>query len=168
VVLRTHPGPMRSARHRLRYPASFPYERLCWPAVLLTATPPPAAPPLSGGAARSWCFPAATAGHPLPVATLYDAPDPAPSLEPSGGGGGRGRRRRRRGYRKRTEWIADSGLLPLKLQRRHLPPWDNQKYACLTPPVRTEWIVDSGASYHTTSDASLLSSVRPHTPLIRL
>jgi hypothetical protein len=28
-------------------------------------------------------------------------------------------------------------------------------------PVRSEWIVDSGASYHTTPDASLLSSVRP-------
>jgi hypothetical protein len=31
----------------------------------------------------------------------------------------------------------------------------------LTPPVGTEWIADSGASYHTTPDAGILSSVRP-------
>jgi hypothetical protein len=29
----------------------------------------------------------------------------------------------------------------------------------LTPPVGTEWIADSGASYHTTPDAGILSSV---------
>jgi hypothetical protein len=33
----------------------------------------------------------------------------------------------------------------------------------LTLPVRTEWIADSGASFHTISDASILSSIRfPH------
>jgi hypothetical protein len=31
----------------------------------------------------------------------------------------------------------------------------------VTLPVSTEWITDLGASYHTTSDASLLSSVQP-------
>jgi hypothetical protein len=32
-----------------------------------------------------------------------------------------------------------------------------------TPPVRTEWIADSGASFHTTPNARILSSVRsPH------
>jgi len=30
-----------------------------------------------------------------------------------------------------------------------------------TPPVSTEWIADSGASFHTTPDAGILSSVRP-------
>jgi hypothetical protein len=34
----------------------------------------------------------------------------------------------------------------------------------LTPPVGTEWIADSGASYHTTPDAGILSSVRPPHP----
>jgi hypothetical protein len=32
----------------------------------------------------------------------------------------------------------------------------------LTPPVGTEWITDSGAPYHTTPDAGILSSLRPH------
>jgi hypothetical protein len=36
----------------------------------------------------------------------------------------------------------------------------------LTPPVGTEWIADSGASYHTTPDAGILSSVRLLTPLV--
>ncbi|WVZ59388.1 hypothetical protein U9M48_009534 [Paspalum notatum var. saurae] len=31
----------------------------------------------------------------------------------------------------------------------------------LTPPVGTEWIADSGASYHTTPTAGILSSIRP-------
>ena len=34
----------------------------------------------------------------------------------------------------------------------------------LTPPVITEWIADSGASFHTTPDAGILSSVRPPHP----
>ena len=34
----------------------------------------------------------------------------------------------------------------------------------LTPPVSTEWIADSGASFHTTPDAGILSSVRPPQP----
>jgi hypothetical protein len=34
----------------------------------------------------------------------------------------------------------------------------------LTPPVGTVWIADSGASYHTTPDAGILSSVRPPHP----
>jgi hypothetical protein len=34
----------------------------------------------------------------------------------------------------------------------------------LTSPVGTEWIADSGASYHTTPDAGILSSVRPPHP----
>jgi len=34
----------------------------------------------------------------------------------------------------------------------------------LTPPVSTEWIADSGASFHTTPDAGILSSVRPPHP----
>jgi hypothetical protein len=34
----------------------------------------------------------------------------------------------------------------------------------LTPPVDTEWIADSGASYHTTPDVGILSSVRPPHP----
>ena len=34
----------------------------------------------------------------------------------------------------------------------------------LTLPVSTEWITDSGASFHTTPDASILSSVRPPHP----
>jgi hypothetical protein len=32
------------------------------------------------------------------------------------------------------------------------------------PPIGTEWIADSGASYHTTPDAGILSSVRPPHP----
>jgi hypothetical protein len=32
----------------------------------------------------------------------------------------------------------------------------------LTPPTATDWVADSGASNHTTSDASNLTSVRPH------
>jgi hypothetical protein len=35
---------------------------------------------------------------------------------------------------------------------------------CRRPLVRTEWITDSGASYHTSPDASILSSVRPPPP----
>ena len=34
----------------------------------------------------------------------------------------------------------------------------------LTPPVSTEWIAHSGASFHTTPDAGILSSVRPPHP----
>jgi hypothetical protein len=34
----------------------------------------------------------------------------------------------------------------------------------LTPPVSIEWIADSGASFHTTPDAGILSSVRPPHP----
>ena len=34
----------------------------------------------------------------------------------------------------------------------------------LTPLVSTEWIADSGASFHTTPDAGILSSVRPTHP----
>jgi hypothetical protein len=34
----------------------------------------------------------------------------------------------------------------------------------LTSPVGPEWIADSGASYHTTPDAGILSSVRPPHP----
>src|SRR6185437_6443606 len=34
----------------------------------------------------------------------------------------------------------------------------------LTPPVSTKWIADSGASFHTTPDAGILSSVRPPHP----
>src|SRR6185312_15659050 len=33
-----------------------------------------------------------------------------------------------------------------------------------TPPVSTEWIADSGASFHTTRHAGILSSVRPPHP----
>jgi hypothetical protein len=36
----------------------------------------------------------------------------------------------------------------------------------LTPPVDTEWIADSGASYHTTPDVGILSSVRSPHPLV--
>jgi len=32
------------------------------------------------------------------------------------------------------------------------------------PPVSTDWIADSGASYHTTPHSSLLSSIRPPHP----
>ena len=35
----------------------------------------------------------------------------------------------------------------------------------LTPPASTEWIADSGASFHTTPDAGILSSVRPPHPV---
>ena len=34
----------------------------------------------------------------------------------------------------------------------------------LTPPVSTEWIADSGAFFHTTPDAGILSSIRPQHP----
>ena len=34
----------------------------------------------------------------------------------------------------------------------------------LTPPISTEWIADSGISFHTTPDAGILSSVRPPHP----
>ena len=34
----------------------------------------------------------------------------------------------------------------------------------LTPPTSTEWIADSDASFHTTPDAGILSSVRPSHP----
>ncbi|WVZ65832.1 hypothetical protein U9M48_015133 [Paspalum notatum var. saurae] len=34
----------------------------------------------------------------------------------------------------------------------------------LTPPVSTDWIADSGASFHTTPDAGILSSIRPPHP----
>jgi hypothetical protein len=33
----------------------------------------------------------------------------------------------------------------------------------LTPPAVTDWVTDSGASSHTTSDAGNLTSVRPPT-----
>src|SRR6185312_1423565 len=33
-----------------------------------------------------------------------------------------------------------------------------------TPPVSTEWIADSGASFYTTPDAGILSSIRPPHP----
>ena len=36
----------------------------------------------------------------------------------------------------------------------------------LTPPVSTEWIADSGASFHTTPDAGILSFVRPPHPFL--
>jgi hypothetical protein len=45
--------------------------------------------------------------------------------------------------------------------------WDQAALACsfstlgLTPSVGPEWIADSGATYHTTSDPSILSSVHP-------
>jgi len=32
------------------------------------------------------------------------------------------------------------------------------------PPIRSDWIADSGASYHTTPDTSILSSIRPPHP----
>jgi hypothetical protein len=47
--------------------------------------------------------------------------------------------------------------------------WDQQSLATyfstltLTPPVITDWVADSGASNHTTSNASNLASVRPPT-----
>jgi hypothetical protein len=54
-----------------------------------------------------------------------------------------------------------------------LSPWmgtsDQQSLAncfntmALTPPVVTDWVVDSGASNHTTSDAGNLTSVHPPT-----
>jgi hypothetical protein len=50
------------------------------------------------------------------------------------------------------------------------PGWDQATLAQsfttvgLTPPVGTEWIADSGASYHTTPDAGILSSIRPPHP----
>jgi hypothetical protein len=34
----------------------------------------------------------------------------------------------------------------------------------LTPPVGTEWIADSSASYHTTPGVDILSSVQPPHP----
>jgi hypothetical protein len=37
-----------------------------------------------------------------------------------------------------------------------------------TPPFHTEWIADSGASFHTIPDARILFYVRPLTPLILL
>src|SRR6185503_7999692 len=36
--------------------------------------------------------------------------------------------------------------------------------SALTPPTSTEWIADLGASFHTTPDAGILSSVRPPHP----
>jgi hypothetical protein len=47
--------------------------------------------------------------------------------------------------------------------------WDQQSLAnsfsimALTPPVVTDWVIDSGASNHTISDAGNLTSVRPPT-----
>ena len=47
--------------------------------------------------------------------------------------------------------------------------WDQQSLAnsfstmALTPPAVTDWVADSGASNHTTSDAGNLTSVRPTT-----
>jgi hypothetical protein len=35
----------------------------------------------------------------------------------------------------------------------------------LTPPTVTDWVVDSGASNHTTSDAGNLTSIRPTTSI---
>jgi hypothetical protein len=47
--------------------------------------------------------------------------------------------------------------------------WDQQSLTnsfgtmALTPPVITDWVTDSSASNHTTSDASNLTSIRPPT-----
>jgi hypothetical protein len=47
--------------------------------------------------------------------------------------------------------------------------WDQQSLVnsfitmALTPPAVTDWVTDSGASNHTTSDAGNLTSVRPPT-----
>ena len=35
----------------------------------------------------------------------------------------------------------------------------------LTPPMGPEWIADTGATYHTTPDPGILTSVRPPSPL---
>jgi hypothetical protein len=67
------------------------------------------------------------------------------------------------------------GLHPLRSARRGRAGeggvgWDQaapaQSFSTvgLTPPVGTKWIADSGASYHTTPDAGILSSVRPPHP----
>jgi hypothetical protein len=67
--------------------------------------------------------------------------------------------------------------LPLPHQQQTAAPtwspwtgvWDQQSLAnsfstmALTPSVVTDWVADSGASNHTTSDAGNLSSIRPPT-----
>jgi hypothetical protein len=55
--------------------------------------------------------------------------------------------------------VREGGLV-LRTSRQ---PWSrgHPPMRRLTSPVDTEWIADSGASYHTTTDMGILSSVRP-------
>jgi hypothetical protein len=60
-----------------------------------------------------------------------------------------------------SPWATPSGASPGPAG------WDQAALALsfstmgLTPPVGPQWIADSGATYHTTSDPSILSSVHP-------
>jgi hypothetical protein len=106
------------------------------------------------------------------TAALYGTATTTTFPEPSGDAGGRGGRRRRRRRQWRVPPTATGVPWPV-----FSDPWSGcispipaqplaQALSTMgvTPPVRLEWIVDSGASYHTTPDASLLSSIRPPHP----
>ena len=47
-----------------------------------------------------------------------------------------------------------------------IPPAQAFSTMGVTPPVSPDWIADSGASFHTTPHAGILSSVRPPIPLV--
>jgi hypothetical protein len=115
---------------------------------------------------------------PTPVLRLVARLSPwCSSLGPSGGGGGVGGRRGHGGVDRGTPTQAPTpALIPL-LGVAPWPtftnPWSGRismwplaqsvSTVGLTPPVDTEWITDSGASYHTTPDVGILSSVwHPH------
>jgi len=107
-------------------------------------TPPRGAPwptfhnPWSGHISM-WPF-QATGGEPRPPAAMFAGAPP--------------------GFPSATPWAAPPGASPRPAG------WDptalaNFSTATLTPPVRVEWIANSGATYHTTPDPGILSSVRP-------
>jgi hypothetical protein len=109
---------------------------------------------------------------------------------PSGGGGGRGGHRRRRRHQcasapppapagvpwhlssdppvhPATMFAGATPFAPLWTPPTQPPTWPGaHAFSTMgaTPPVRTEWIADSGASFHTTPDASFLSSLRSPQP----
>jgi hypothetical protein len=85
-----------------------------------------------------------------PPASLLGAPPPGQSE--GGGRGGRHSRRGRTGGGRGTPTQAPT------------PPLAPLSTVGLTLPIGTEWITDSGASYHTTPDAGIHSSVRPPHP----
>jgi transposase InsO family protein/uncharacterized membrane protein YgcG len=69
-----------------------------------------------------------------------------------------------------TSPVASSWPTPLSAPPSGLVGWDAAALAAfqtptLTPPMGPEWIADTGATYHTTPDPGILTSVRPPSSL---